>query len=350
MVKLQSGRMKLAIHKSSWGFSKDWIAHCESKKIPFKVVDCYKSDIVQDVKDCDAVLWHHHHLLPKDILFARQLLHSLEQAGKKVFPNANTAWHFDDKVGQKYLLEAIDAPLAKSYVFYDKSEALNWVASTSFPKVAKLRGGAGSNNVRLIRSRELAHNYIHRAFGNGFSNYDRWNDLNERIRKLRLGKTNWIDVAKSVRRLFVSTEFARIKGRERGYVYFQDFIEGNEFDIRVVTIGDRAFAIKRMVRAKDFRASGSGFIRYDKNEIDERCVSIAFDVSAKLKAQVVAYDFVFKKGDPLIVEINYGYAHQSYFDCPGYWRSDMSWHAGSFNSADWIIDLIISEIQSNGHQ
>ena len=94
--------------------------------------------------DCDALMWHHFQTNPKAILFAKQLLFALEQSGKKVFPDFRTGWHFDDKLGQKYLLEAIDAPLVPSYVFYDKKEALEWVQKTDFPKVFKLRGGAGS--------------------------------------------------------------------------------------------------------------------------------------------------------------------------------------------------------------
>ncbi len=77
-------------------------------------------------------------LNPRDILFAKQLLFSLEQSGIIVFPDFNTGWHFDDKVGQKYLLETIDAPLVPSYVFYSKKEALEWDEQTNFPKVFKL--------------------------------------------------------------------------------------------------------------------------------------------------------------------------------------------------------------------
>ena len=51
---------------------------------------------------------------------------SVEASGKKVFPDFNTVWHFDDKVGQKYLLEALDLPLVPTWVFYDKTEALQW--------------------------------------------------------------------------------------------------------------------------------------------------------------------------------------------------------------------------------
>jgi glutathione synthase/RimK-type ligase-like ATP-grasp enzyme len=334
--------LKIAIHKSSWGFSQDWIAYCERMEIDHKIVNCYDTDIVEKIADCDVLMWHHHHTGAKDALFARQLLFAVQQSGKKVFPDFNTSWHFDDKVGQKYLLEAIGAPMAPTWVFYEKQQALEWIKTASFPKVFKLRGGAGSTNVKLVRTKQQARQMINKAFGTGFPSYDKWGDLKEQIRKFKWRQSSFVALAKSIRRLFVSTRFARTLGPQKGYVLFQEFIPDNAFDIRVVTIGNRAFAIKRLVRPNDFRASGSGSILYDKEEIDERCVKIAFETTEKLKAQCVAYDFVFEKNNqPLIVEINYGYDHKAYFSCPGYWDRHLKWHQGSFNSAEWMVEELI---------
>lgn len=335
--------MKIAIHSSSWGFSRDWINYCERHNISFKIVDCYSTNIVDEVADCSIVMWHHHHTSAHDVLFAKQLLFSLEQSGKKVFPNFNTGWHFDDKLGQKYLLEAVDAPTPKSYVFFKKADALTWIHQASFPKVFKLRGGAGSTNVKLVKTKDEAISVTRKAFGKGFESYDRWGDFKESFRRYLIGKAKLMDMLKSSRRLLFSTKFARTIGRQKGYVLFQDFIGGNKFDIRVVTIGDRAFAIKRLVRENDFRASGSGFIEYESSLINPECLKIAFETSEKLNAQVVAYDFVFDNGKPLIVEINYGYAHESYFNCPGYWDRELNFFKGSFNSAEWMIEILLGQ-------
>ncbi|HEX8563132.1 MAG TPA: hypothetical protein VF676_09160 [Flavobacterium sp.] len=338
--------MKLAIHKSSWGFSQDWIRYCENNNVAYKIVDCYASDIVSQLADCDALLWHHHHILAKDKLFAQQLLFALEQSGKTVFPNFNTGWHFDDKLGQKYLLEALNAPLVPTEVFYSKESALKWLGTATFPKVFKLRGGAGSSNVKLVRNHAAARKLVERAFGPGFPSYDRLGNFKEVFRKFMLKKNTAKQLAKSVRRSFVSTEFARVHGPEKGYVLFQEFIPNNTFDIRVIVIGSKAFAIKRLVRENDFRASGSGFIVHDQQEIDIRCVTIGFETSAKLKANCVAYDFVFNStNEPLIVEINYGFAHEVYLDCPGYWDKTLQWHPGKFISAHFIIQEILHELQ-----
>ena len=331
--------MKIAIHKSAWGFSPEWIKYCERNSIPFKIVDCYSSDIIQQIEDCDVLMWHHHHSDAKDFLFAKGVLFAVEQSGKKVFPEFNSGWHFDDKVGQKYLLEAINAPLVPTTVFYEKKDALNYINNTSLPKVFKLRGGAGSANVKLIRSKNQGESMINRAFGRGFPAYDKWNDVKEMYLRFKLGTLTWTAAAKSFRRLFVSTRFARTAGNQKGYVYFQDFIANNDSDIRVITIGDKAFAIKRMTRPNDFRASGGGVIKFEKELIDERCVKIAFETSRKMKATCVAYDFVFDANqNPLIVEINYGFAHEPYLNCPGYWDKDLNWHEGKFNQVDWILE------------
>ena len=167
---------------------------------------------------------------------------------KIVFPNFNTGWHFDDKLGQKYLLESIDAPLVPTTVFFSKKKAMEWAAATEFPKVFKLRGGAGSTNVKLIRNKSTAESFINQAFGRGFSKYDRWGDFTDNFQKLTKGKSSWLELLRSFRRLFVSTEFARTHGKEKGYIYFQKFIPNNDSDVRVITIGDKAFAIKRLVR------------------------------------------------------------------------------------------------------
>lgn len=335
--------MKIAIHSTNFkvAFTERWVTYCEKNNIQYKLVNAYDSDIIEQLKDCTAFMWHHNHANYKDALFAKQLLYSLEQKGMKVFPDFNTTWHFDDKVGQKYLLESIDAPLVPSYVFYTKKEALEWINNTSFPKVFKLRGGAGSANVKLAKTKSQAKGFVRKAFGSGFFQFDRIEYLKDNYRKWKEGKDKY-GLIKGLYRLFIKTEFSKMYHREKGYIYFQNFIPNNSFDIRVVVVGDKAFALKRLVRKDDFRASGGGSIIYDKNQIDERCVKIAFEVNEKIKSQSIAYDFVFdENNNPLIVEISYGYAAPAYDKCEGYWDKDLNWHKGeNFDFCGWMVELV----------
>lgn len=334
--------MKIAIHQKDNDFSSKWIEYCKQNQIDHKVVNCYASDIIDQLEDCDALMWHFNQFSPKDVLFAKELIYALQAAGKKVFPDFYTAWHFDDKVGQKYLLEAIGAPMVPSYVFYEKQEALGWVQETTFPKVFKLRRGAGSAHVKLVENASQARKLIAKAFGRGFSQYDKAANLKDRWYKYRKGNTDSWDVAKGVLRFFREPDFARVAGNERGYIYFQDFIPGNEFDIRVIVIDGKAFAIKRLVREDDFRASGSGHILFEKHHFDEETIGLSFEVAANVNSQCLAIDYVYKEGSPMIVELSYGFVKEAYYNCVGYWDEELNWYEGSFDAQGWMVESLMN--------
>jgi len=333
--------MKLAIHKGKNSFSERWIAFCEENHISFKIVDCYRSDIVQQLHDCNALMWHFSQNDPKALLFAKELLYSIQLSGKRVFPDFNTVWHFDDKVGQKYLLEAIGAPIAPTWIFYERAEAIFWVEKALYPKVFKLRNGAGSQNVKLVRNKRTAHKLVNKAFMRGFPAYDPLSNLKERWRKYKLGKTNLKDIAEGIVRFLIPPPYATMRGRERGYVYFQEFIPGNDHDIRVVVIGDKAFAIKRLIRKNDFRASGSGEILYEKKHFNDHTVQLAFQMAGKLKSQCAAFDFVYLDESVYVIEVSFGFVKEVYDPCPGYWDKNLIWHEGRFNPYGWMVENLL---------
>lgn len=337
--------MKIAIHNRKGSFSDRWIAYCKDNNIEYKIVNVYSDDIIQQVDGCDCFMWHFHQTDYRDMQFAKSLIMSLETKGVRCFPNSGTCWHFDDKIAQKYLLESIGAPLVPSYVFYTKEEAIKWAGNVVFPKVFKLKGGAGSSNVKLAHTQKEAVKLIKKCFGKGFKQY-RWQDqFIENYTKHKEGKCGLREVLRPIKYAFkrYPTEFAHFHQNEIGYAYFQDFIPNNRYDIRVCVVGDKAFALKRFTRNGDFRASGSGNIVYDKNQIDERCVKIAFKTNELLKTQSIAFDFVFDTvNNPLIVEISYGYAVAAYDYCEGYWTSDMQWHDGTcFDFCGWMVENLI---------
>jgi len=337
--------MKIAIHHRPEGFSGSWISYCREHGIDYKIVNCYDTDIVNQVADCDALMWHFHQANCRDILFAKQLIYSLQTTGKEVFPDFHTAWHFDDKVGQMYLLESVGAPVVPSYIFYDKEKAIEWVSNADFPKVFKLRTGSGSSQVKLIESRRDALKTVKQAFGKGFSQYEAKSNFRERWRKYRKGDSGLLDLVKGLIRFGYTTDFDRVAGKEKGYVYFQDFIEGNNFDIRVIVIDGKAFAIKRMVRENDFRASGSGFIEYDKENFKTDTVKLSFEIAEKLKSQSLAIDYVFRDGQPMIVEISYGFIKEAYEKCAGYWDRELKWYEGEFNPQGWMVESVMKNIE-----
>jgi len=336
----------IAIHAKSGSFVPEWLAHCQENGIPYKEVDCFASDIIQQLDGCQALLWHWAHHDYRAQLFARQLIASVEEMGLKVFPSTATCWHYDDKVGQKYLLEAIGAPLIPTHVFYDRQSALQWVEMTTFPKVWKLRGGAGSQNVRLVHNAKAARRVVRKAFGNGWS-FSRFHVFRERLWRFRRDR-DWASLARVPRSMWWAVfpdEKTRNSPRQKNYAYFQDFVPDCDSDIRIVVVGERAFAIKRMVREGDFRASGSGSLKYEETQIPIECVRVGFEVTAALGSQCCAFDFVILEDTWFIVEISYAFSADAYRQCPGFWDSSLNWHAAPVQPEKFIFQDVLQALE-----
>jgi len=333
----------LAIHDSPSGFHPHWANYCRQNGVSYKVVDCYANNIVEQLKDCRALLWHHSHSNPKDILIAKKILFALEHSGLTVFPDFRTAWYFDDKVAQKYLFETLDVPRLPTYVFVEKTAALEWVSTTDFPKVFKLRHGAGSSCVRLVHNERQARRLVRLAFGRGLPVYSPWDNLKERFYKWRQGKGDAIGLAKGFARFLYPPRFSRVLGRQSGYVLFQDFAPDNDSDLRITVIGDKAYGVRRWVRPGDFRASGSGRDAPSPQYVDTEAVATAFLIAKKLGSSCLSCDFVCTPDRTLaVVEISYGFVWLD--DCPGFWDSNLNWHAAEYRPEHWMVDMVLDEL------
>lgn len=341
--------VRLAIHHREGGFSDRWISYCDSQGIQYKIVNCLDSDIVEQLRSSDALLWHWSHGDPREQLIARSVIMAAETMGVKVFPSTPTCWHFDDKIAQKYLLEAIGAPLVPTYVFYDLKETLKWIDQASFPKVFKLRKGAGSSNVRLAHNAPEARALAKRAFSSGFSPVPHYGQDAVKRYKAAQKRGDLIGVVMRIPQALATIRNRKqMMGLEKGYAYFQEFIPGNNFDTRVTIIGDRAFAYTRNVRPGDFRASGSGDVVYDTDRINQKCVEIAFDVARRVRSQSMAFDFLLGERQlPYIVEVSYAYISHLVHSCSGYWDRKLNWHEGHIWPQDAILIDMFNDLRGS---
>ncbi len=342
----------IAIHHRPGSFSDRWIEYCQENNFSYKLVDCNKTDIIKQLEGCLGLMWHWDLTDYKSYIFARQLTYSLTLKGIKVFPDQNTSWHYDDKVGQKYLLEAIGAPLVKTYIFYNKKEALKWLNTATFPKVFKLRGGAGSSNVKLAQDKKQARKFIRKAFIKGYPHKNRLEQLKERFWVLRRDRNiaGIENLVRGIGRFFIPKQNDKFYLKQKGYVYFQDFIPKNTFDTRIVVIGERCFGARRYCRTGDFRASGSGIFTYNPLLINKKMIAIAFDVAKKLGTQSLAFDFVIDNNDPKIIEMSYCFAIECCDDAPGYWDTNLKWCAGEVNLQKFMIQDFIEALNTNKHR
>lgn len=342
----------LAIHHRPYSFSTRWIEECKRRKVDCRIVDVYSPDGMEQLAGIDGFLWHWAQHETRDLISAIPILTSLELKGISVFPNHETCWHFDDKLAQSYLLESIGAPLVSFHALYSYRDVVQWASTAEWPQVFKLRRGAGSLNVRLLRSKSDALQIARKMFSAGMAPVEApLSDLGTRLRKqggidglMMLLKRSPQWARKYVNRLLFTA-------REKGYFYVQDFLPANSHDTRVAVIGGRAFAFRRAMRPGDFRASGSGVIDYDLDKIDLKCVKIALEVSDHLKTQSCAFDFLFNKNnEPEILEISFGFQGEAVHKCSGYWDRNLSFIKGSFWPQDLILDDLLSAIEQGNRE
>jgi len=221
---------------------------------------------------------------------------------------------------------------------------MEWISKADFPLVLKLRSGAGSRNVRLIKDQKTAKRLIRKSFGRGIRQYNAFGGLVESLRKYRMGKASLKTVIKSIAHFIYPIQLEKSEGRHKGYIYFQEFIPGCKYDIRIQSVGDKMWAMTRMVRKGDFRASGSGKLNYDPKMIPEEALRLSMEISKKLNLQSMAIDLLPFKNGFLIAEISYAFGVDPEELEVGYWDKNLHWHPGKINPFAWMVDDIVRRL------
>ena len=169
-------------------------------------LDFKRSDWREQVKEkkCDAYLWRAWHR-PDDRDDAKNKIYFLDNVlGSRVFPSWDMYWPYDNKVAQLDLMKELGIPHPRTFFSRDRIEIANFVKSTALPVVSKCSEGACSDNVRKIDTREELETHVEELFSDqGVKTYFPWI-------------------------------------RQRGYVYFQEWLPINGRDMRIITLGDKA--------------------------------------------------------------------------------------------------------------
>jgi hypothetical protein len=123
-------------------------------------------------------------------------------------------------------------------------------------------------------------------------------------------------------------------------VYWQEFVPGNDRDLRINVIGDRfAHGFWRRNRPGDFRASGSGLIMYD--EVPEDAVRYCLELNKRCGFDSMGYDLLFGPNGFIVSEISYTYADWAVHNSPYYLRLEPDGSLGRVEKHVWPQHLIV---------
>jgi glutathione synthase/RimK-type ligase-like ATP-grasp enzyme len=310
-------RLSIAIGRGVW--HDEFAAVLEERvragePIAYEIVDIDAHDWQKRIAPFDLVIWKGRFLGPESAGHYKDKVYFMERVlGKRVMPSFDTVWSFDSKVAQHYLLSYLDVPTPRTIVAFDYDHARRLLDKERFPVVAKRSYGASSSNVRLLKNPRHARRWLDSLFF-----HEKWMrhkaaHPNVLARVLTTPFHSWF-LPKVMERL--------LRSERHSVAYWQEYLPGNEADLRIAVIGDSAaYGFWRHNRPGDFRASGSGLIDYERlvpHEVVEYCIAL----NRRLGFDSMAYDILFGPEGMVIVEMSYAYVDKALFEAPGHFVLD----------------------------
>lgn len=279
--------------------------------------DIERHDWLTKARSFDIIVWRPN-LDPPFCEEAKEKIYLLERVlGKRVYPNWSTFWHYDNKRAQAYLFDVHGIPTPPTFVSYSLADAEEFAERADYPIVAKCAGGAASSAVRLMRNHGEARRAVRRAFGEPL-------------------------LLRALRRWGVRLRLTPFS--QNRYVLWQEFVADNQRDLRITVIGCRyVFAFWRNNRPGDFRASGSGRIDYDVEDVASE-IQLCLDICRRFDFDVMAFDLLYHEHKPLIGEMSYAFNDQAIYDAPGHHVVEAETQLRFQASHVWPQELIVRDV------
>jgi glutathione synthase/RimK-type ligase-like ATP-grasp enzyme len=239
----------------------------ENNSIPFKFYSIHDHDWLEKSKPFDVIIGK-----PASASFEleefQEKVFILENHLKKnCFPGFKETILYENKKIESYLSEIYGFPFIHTYISYEKKDAIELLERMNFPCVSKIVPGSGSIGVELVLSKTKAKRIIDSAFS-----------LN--------GRKGYV-----------------LYSRQKNYVYFQDFIQNDGYDMRVIVVGKKVFGFYRKTIKGDFRASGMKL--EEKRELPIEAMKIARKLNMVINCPFLVVDMLHgKDGNFYINEIS----------------------------------------------
>jgi glutathione synthase/RimK-type ligase-like ATP-grasp enzyme len=266
---------------STW--VKELMESCALLSIKYKIVDISHPSWRNSLENVDVLVWRYSLSDLSDLSHAKTKIPEIELMGIQCYPNSLLTLFYDDKIMQSMMLQREGYPHPSTKIFYSLQSVIENISTIKYPIVRKLRGGAGSRNVSIIKNKR---------------------DL-ERIARKELS----INIFE---RLMIKLKYnlginSSIKNKE-GYLYLQEFIK-TENDLRIVTFSDGYFsAFYRMNRKNDFRASGSNiWAQIEPHQVPLEAINLAYEISETHDFKCLAFDFLKTDKGWTLIEFSYGF-------------------------------------------
>jgi glutathione synthase/RimK-type ligase-like ATP-grasp enzyme len=226
----------------------------ENNSIPYEYYDLAASDWLTKAGRYDVIVGVEASV-PFYLEQIRRKFFTLERhLGKKCFPTYSDMVIYEDKILETYISEIHHFPFLKTYIYNSKEEALADSECHRYPLVNKIVPCSGSVGVELVKTPHQYRRIVQQSFSPG-------------------GRKSHVAYQS-----------------QKNFVYFQEYVPNDGYDIRIITIADSIFGYYRKAPKGDFRASGMGLV--EKRELPPEAIKIAREVNDVLKCSMLVVDLL----------------------------------------------------------
>lgn len=242
---------------------REWVVACENMpNVSFDIIEFTGSDWLKAVKeksfDCflarpsgTVSFWKN--------LYDERLIILSKMPGTRIYPSLDELLIYENKRMLAYFLGIHDIPHPKTWIFYDKNEALAFAENCVYPLVGKTSIGAGGSGVKMLNSRKALMNYINLAFSNKGITRNWGINLRKGNFVNRLGQRMSDPIA--ALRYFSRKKRNATIDPQKWHVILQQFLHV-DFEWRCVKIGNSYFGHKKLRRYGE-KISGTSNVNWD---------------------------------------------------------------------------------------
>ncbi len=205
---------RFGIFMNSAQYHQHYVKACLEMGVPFHVIDIYGDDWLEQTlrTRCDVFLVWPDGFLNLYNTCIKERLYILEhELHLPVFPQFHEIWLYENKRNMAYWLESHSIPHPRTWIFYHRKDALEFIDSCELPIVVKSQFGASATGVRIFRSRSKLRRHIEKIFRRG------WTPAGHDLREKEWGFVilqEYIRVAKEWRLVRIGNSFfGHVKGR-----------------------------------------------------------------------------------------------------------------------------------------
>jgi glutathione synthase/RimK-type ligase-like ATP-grasp enzyme len=226
----------------------------ENNSIPFEFYNIHDHDWLQKGREFDVIMGKPISAAYELDEFQNKFFILQKQLNKFCLPSFEEVFLYENKLIEAYLSEVYRFPFIQTYSSFDKADALLLAEHLRYPCVSKIVPGSGSVGVELIHTKDQAKKIINQVFSS-------------QGRKIHI-----------------------LYERQKNFVYFQDYIPNDGYDIRVIVVGEKVFGFYRKAPKGDFRASGMKI--EEKRDLPSEAMKIARKVNETLNSPLLVVDML----------------------------------------------------------